>query len=173
MEKIKRLLLSLYQFGFFVFEVMRGNCRFSPRLVIGDWPHSKSRAKYLILGTITNVGEDHILTEAWGRIYPLKSCPQREFFRKLKDCEQLDTDYYYMTTKENLDSITFEGWLADRTQLWEQFREDSKDFTPIAIRQFNNKFIIQDGAHRISICSLLGQESFELGIGLWKFGNNL
>jgi len=170
-ETIKKLLLSLYQLGFFALEALKGRARFNPRIVVGDWPHSKSRARYLILGTI-DVTEDQILTEVWGRTYPFENCPQKEFFRKLKDGEEIELDPYFLENKAKIESQEFDGWLQDRLQLWRQFRIQSRSFTPIAIRHRCGKFIIQDGAHRMSIASINSLGSFDLGIVFWKFKNN-
>jgi len=161
----KRIGFSLVQAAFFAFEILRGKGRFRPRIVVGDWPYSEQRTKYLILGTML-VDEEQILVENWGKIYKLGACPQKEFFRKLDCGEDVQADPYYNETKEQLDYTAFEAWLRVKTELWESFNQEPGDFTPIAIRHSIRQFVVQDGAHRLSLRSLRGYNSHRLGIGL-------
>jgi hypothetical protein len=163
----KKVLFLLVQLFFFTLEALKGNCRLRPRVVVGDWPHSKSRVKYFILGTMT-VSEDRILVENWGRIYELRACPQKEFFRKLDCGEHIQTDPYFDECAKRLDDTDFTAWLNDRLELWESFNKESREFIPIAIRYSNRQFIVQDGAHRLSLRSLRGHDSHLLGISLWN-----
>ena len=113
------------------------------------------------------VDEEQILVENWGKIYKLGACPQKEFFRKLDCGEDLQADPYYTESKERLDEAAFNAWLSVKLELWENFNQDPRDFTPIAIRCSIGQFIVQDGAHRLSLRSLRGYNSHTLGIGLW------
>lgn len=162
-----RIGFSLVQAAFFAFEILRGRCRFRPRIVLGGWPDSEQRTKYLILGTML-VDEEQILVENWGKIYKLEACPQKEFFRKLDCGEDVQADPYYNETKEQLDHTAFEAWLRGKMELWESFSQEPRDFTPIAIRHSIRRFVVQDGAHRLSLRSLRGYKAHTLGIGLWE-----
>lgn len=162
----RRIGFSLVQIAFFAFEFLRKKCRFRPRIVVGDWSYSEQRTKYLIIGTML-VDEEQILVENWGKLYKLGACPQKEFYRKLDCGEDVQADPYYIETKERLDHTAFEAWLRVKTELWENFNQEPRDFTPIAIRHSIRHFIVQDGAHRLSLRSLRGYNFHVLGIGLW------
>lgn len=166
--RIRKVIFSLVQVAFFTFEILKGNCRFRPRVVVGDWSHSEWRAKYLILGTMI-VDEEQIFVENWGKIYKLGACPQKEFFRKLDCGEDIQADPYYTESMERLDVAAFEAWLLVKLELWESFNQDPRDFTPIAIRHSIGHFVVQDGAHRLSLRSLRGHNSHMLGVGLWDY----
>jgi len=162
----RRIGFSLVQVTLFAFEILRGKCRFRPRIVVGDWPHSDQRTKYLILGTMI-VDEEQILVENWGKLYKLGACPQKEFFRKLDCGEDVQADPYCTETRERLDEAQFNAWLSLKLELWENFNQEPRYFTPIAVRHSMRRFVVQDGAHRLSLRSLRGYTSHTLGIGLW------
>jgi len=164
----RRIGFLLVQVTFFAFEILRGKCRFRPRIVVGDWPHSEQRTKYLILGTMV-VDDEQILVENWGKIYKLGACPQKEYFRKLDCGEDVQADPYWTESKERLDEAQFNAWLRDRLELWENFNREPRDFTPIAIWHSNRHFMIEDGAHRLALRSLRSCNSHTLGIRLWIF----
>ena len=164
--RIRKVIFSLAQVAFFTIEIVKGNCRFGPRVVLGDWSHSEWRTKYFILGTMV-VDEEQILVENWGKIYKLAVCPQKEFFRKLDCGEDVQADPYYTESMKRLNVVAFEAWLRVKLELWENFNQDPRDFTPIAVRHSMRRFVVQDGAHRLSLRSLRGYNSHTLGIGLW------
>jgi len=164
---LRKFLFSLVQAIFFTVGVFIGRCRFGPTVVVGDWPHSEWRATYFILGT-TMVAEERIFVENWGKLYRLSACPQKEFFRKLDSGEDIHSDPYYLETKERLDVATFEAWLRFKLELWQNFKENPREFTPIAVRRSMRQFLVQDGAHRLSLRSLRGNDSHILGIALWE-----
>jgi hypothetical protein len=166
--RIRKVIFSLVQVAFFTIGILKGNCRFRPRVVMGDWSHSEWRAKYFIIGTMI-IDEEQIFVENWGKKYNLGECPQKDFFRKLDCGEVVQADPYYIESKERLDDAAFKTWFRDRLELWENFNQESRDFTPIAIRHSNRHFVIQDGAHRLSLRSLRGYNSHTLGIGLWEY----
>jgi hypothetical protein len=165
---IRRIVNSVVQVTFFTFGILKGNCHFRPRVVVGGWSHSEWRSKYFIIGTMI-IDEEQILVENWGDIYKLGACPQKEFFRKLDCGEVVQADPYYTESKERLDDATFNSWFRDRLELWENFNQEPKDFIPIAIRHSNSHFVIQDGAHRLSLRSLRGYNSHTVGIGIWEY----
>ena len=157
----------MIQVAFFARGIVKGTCRFGPRIVMGDWSHSEKRTKYFILGTMV-VNEEEILVENWGKIYPLARCPQREFYRKLDCGEHIQADPYYAESMKRLNVAEFEAWLRVKLELWENFKQDPKEFTPIAVRYSKTHFMVQDGAHRLSLRSLSGIDNHELGIGFWN-----
>jgi hypothetical protein len=167
-RRFRKAVFSLVQVAFFALGIPKGNCRFRPRVVVGDWSHSKRRAKYLIVGTVI-VDEDQVFVENWGEIYKLGASPQKEFFRKLEYGEDIHGDPYYIKTKQQLDAVAFKAWLHLKLELWENFKPDHRDFTPVAVRQSDRRFLVQDGAHRLSLRSLRGYNSHTLGIGLWDY----
>jgi hypothetical protein len=167
-SRFRKVLFSLSQIIFFTAGILEGKSRFGPRVVVGDWPHSKSPARYLILGTAI-IAEDKIFVENWGKLYRLGACPQKEFFRKLNCGEDIRTDPYYIESKERLDSSEFDAWLHLKLELWRNFNKDPRDFTAIAVRRSMRRFLVQDGAHRLSLSSLRGSDSHVLGIGLWDY----
>ncbi len=169
---IRRIVNSVVQATYFTFEILRGKCRFRPRIVVGDWPHSDQRTKYLIFGTMI-VDEEQILVENWGKLYKLGACPQKEFFRKLDCGDDVQADPYYNETKERLDDVQFNEWFRNRLELWKNFKQEPTDFIPIGIRYSTNYFVIQDGAHRLSIRSLRGYTFHTLGVKLWSFDQRL
>lgn len=158
----------MVQAMFFIVGLLKGKCRFRPMVVEGDWPNSEWRARYFVLGT-TMVAEERILVENWGKIYRLGTCPQKEFFRKLDSGDDIRTDPYYLESKARLDDVTFEAWLRLKLELWQDFNEDPRRFIPIAVRRSMREFMVQDGAHRLSLRSLRGYDPHILGIGLWEY----
>jgi hypothetical protein len=166
--QLKKFFFSLFQLMFFTAGVLKGECRFGPTVVVGDWPHSEWRSRFLILGT-TIVAEERIFVENWGKIYRLGACPQKEFFRKLDAGEDIHADPYYLESKKRLDADAFQAWLCLKLELWQNFKQDPGDFTPIAVRRSMRQFLVQDGAHRLSLRSLRGNESHILGIKLLEY----
>lgn len=167
-SQIKKFLYSVVQVIIFVIGVLKGKCRFRPMVVEGDWPNSEWRTRYFIVGT-TIVAEERILVENWGKIYRLETCPQKEFFRKLDSGEDIRTDSYYLESKARLDDVTFEAWLRSKLELWQDFNESPRKFIPIAVRRSIREFMVQDGAHRLSLRSLRGNHFHTLGIRLWEY----
>lgn len=167
---LKEIGFSIVQLWYFSIELSRGSATFHPEVVEGDWPHSKRRAKFLVLGTI-QVKDEDVYTQLWETTYKLSSSPQKEFFRKLDSGLDIETDPYYLSARERLDEDTFDQWLRDRLSLWENYRKDPWEAQAIAVRVSKTGYMVEDGAHRLSLRSLDGFSSHVLRLRLWSFKN--
>lgn len=123
----------------------------------------------MILGELI-LKDSETYTEVDGKMYPLDTCPQRNFFEKLDRNKRLASDPYYLLAKSTLDEADFEFWLETRKNLWTNFIVDTADFTPIATMNLEGKFVVVDGAHRLALRSLRGHPSHRVALSLWAFG---
>lgn len=165
---IRRLLFSAFQALTFLLSAVRGNARFGLRLVECDWPHSRRRRKFLIVGTI-NVDKKKIRVKIGDELYTLTECPQRAFFTDLDNgLPVVETSYFKLASKLYLD-VDLDQWFRDKSRLWQEFSPETLDFTPVAVRTPRNLYIVEDGAHRLALSDLRGIEAYQVGISLWYF----
>lgn len=156
------------QLWYYTLEFSRGRATFRPEIVQGDWSHSKRRAKFLVLGT-SRVKDENIDVRLWDTPHKLSNCPQKEFFRKLDRGIDIESDPYYLLARERLDQEAFDAWLGDRLALWKNYRNEPWEAQAIAVRVSKTGYLVEDGAHRLSLRSLDGFSTHALRLRLWSF----
>lgn len=166
---LRKLIFSALQLILFTTESLKGRGKFGPKIIECGWPHSVSRAKFLVVGTV-EVHQNEIFCKVLGGRHKLKDAPQRRFFQAIESGQGLTEDPYYLNARLVLGSEEeFQSWLRDKVALAESFKAAPLQFIPIAVRDLRGDYIVEDGAHRLSLQSLLGYETHTLGISLWDF----
>lgn len=165
---IKKILFSAFQVSTFFVGAARGNAQLGARFVECDWPHSKSRRKFLIIGTL-NVDEKKIRIKIGNELYPIRKSPQRQFFKDLDAGVPFGATQYFELVTSLYGDIDFDQWFGDKVRLWEEFIPETLDFTPVSVRTVRGLYIVEDGAHRLALSSLRGVERFDMGVSIWHF----
>lgn len=165
---IKKLIFSVYQASGFIVQIFRGTAHFAPRIIECDWPHSQSRRRFFIIGVL-DVHESALRIRLDGVLYPTTICPQRMFFQELDQGKIVESTSYYGLVTRLYHDVDFDEWFRDKLTLWENFRFDDSEFTPVAVRASKDIYIVEDGAHRLALKSLRGIENHLVGISLWSF----
>ena len=163
---IKKVIFSFIQANLFLYEPVRGKGQLDLRVVSCSWPGDDSVTRFLVLGTMTLPAES-IFTKVSGALYPLNSSPQREFFSKLEEGADMRDNLYYSVGRSLLNDQEFQVWLDRRSSLLWDFSPSDPEFLPVVVRRNSKQYVIEDGAHRLSLRSLRGFESHKVGIGIW------
>ncbi len=166
---IRKLLFSAYQVGMFFYEYLRGGAEFRPRMVQFGWPETPWQGKFLVIGSL-QVAETMLLTKVGESVYSIGQCPQKAFFQKLSQGQGIENDFYYKFNKQSLRESEFDLWLRTREQLLKEFNPLDREFLPVVVRISRMKFIVEDGAHRLSLRSLHGISSHRVEISIWYLG---
>jgi len=167
---IKRLIFSFLQAAAFLRKFFQGNGTFSIQVIVGDWPHSKCRRRFLVIGYV-NLIESEIIVQIGEKYYQLSQSPQIEFFRNLDEGIKIDeTSYYALLQPLFDDARDLEHSLLDKYRLWEKFEPNCQASTPVVTQSARKCFIVEDGAHRLALQSLRGITSHRVAISIWYFG---
>jgi hypothetical protein len=165
---LRKFAFSVAQGCAFYLEVLRGRGRVGWKIVECDWPHSPTRARFLILGVL-EIPEDKIFCKVWGKTYKLSKAPQRNFYQCLDKGEDIKSDPYYLESKAKLDDQSFQLWLNDRLALRRSYQADPFTFTPVVVRTSVDTYIVEDGGHRLALQSLRGKRTHLVGVSVWNF----
>lgn len=170
MTIVKRLTFATYQAFFFLIEVLRGKAKLSPQFLNTGWPGSPWRSRFFLIGFFT-VAEEQLFVKVENDIYPLASCPQKEFFRTMSLGQDLTNDYYYSMVRTGLDEEGLSYWLEKKIELRSSYEKQPWLFTAVIVRVSKNRFVVEDGAHRLALSNLSGERSYRVGVSLWNFNS--
>ena len=168
MSTAKKLIFSLFQLWIFLKLVLQGKGRFGPKVLECGWPGSKWQSKFLIVGSVV-IPDSHIYLRVEDRDYLLEESPQRVFFQKLRQGIGVSNDYYFCVAQRLLDEKDLSYWFETKVELASTFSSKTSPFTPIGVCLAKNYFVIEDGAHRLALSSLMGQTAHRLSVSLWNF----
>jgi hypothetical protein len=166
---IKKVLFSAYQVGMFFLDYVNGEAKFRPRIVKFGWPGTPWQGKFLVIGSM-QVEETMLFTQVGDLLCNLSECPQRVFFQRLSEGQDLESDFYFSANKRALEESEFSLWLETRRELLEKFDALDSGFSPVVVRSSRKKFIVEDGAHRLSLKSLRGIRTHRVEISVWYLG---
>lgn len=163
---IRKLAFAIIQACRFTFYTLPRGGKFHLRVLECGWP--EWRTKYLVIGT-ADIRSKDLYLEVLGDFWPLDESPQKWFFKRLEDGEELHQDIYWQKVRAFLNEEEFENWEARKRHLLQNFDVDLSVELPIAVIKRNGVFIVQDGAHRLALRSLRGRETHTVAISLWPF----
>lgn len=165
---MKRLIFATYQAFFFLIEVLRGKAKFKPEIVDTGWPGSPWRSRFFLIGFIT-AAEGQLFVKVENELYPLGSCPQRDFFLAIRLGQDLTSNYYYSVARSQLNDEALSYWLEKKIELQSSYDYQPWPFSAVVVRVSKKRFVVEDGAHRLALSSLSGARSYRVGVSLWNF----
>lgn len=168
---LKRLLFATYQALVFLIEVLRGRAELKLEVVDTGWPDSRWKSRFLIIG-YRDVTQNQIFMRVGGTLYPLESCPQKEFFRSLKLGLELESNYYYSVARRELGEEELTSWIQQKTKLMSDYTSTPWQFSAIVVRKSKDCLIVEDGAHRLALSNLNGTPIHKVGVSLWSWRRN-
>lgn len=146
---------------------LKADGKLDVRIMECGWPDSRWKSKFLVIGSL-NLHESQIFTKVENKLFSLHGSPQRQLFQNLDHRDDFSNLYYYKVARRTLNDEDFAFWLRTKTHLWEEFNVGSEEFTPVGILKFNQKLIVEDGAHRLALRSLRGLQNHRVAISIWS-----
>lgn len=163
----KKTFHALLQIALFFSMFLKADGKIDVRVIECGWPNSRWKSRFVMIGSL-HIDERHIFTKVENKLFSLQDSPQRQFFQRLDQREDLSDVHYYKVAKQILNDEDFAFWIRTKTSLWEKFNVEAAEFTPVGILNFNHQLIVEDGAHRLALRSLRGYKSHRVAISVWS-----
>lgn len=163
----KKTSHALLQIALFFSMFLKADGKLDVRIIECGWPDSRWKSRFLVIGSL-QLHESQIFTKVENKLFSLHDSPQRQFFQNLDQRENFSNLYYYKVARQSLNDEDFAFWLQTKTQLWEEFDVESEEFTPVGILKFDQKLIVEDGAHRLALRSVRGFQNHRVTISVWS-----
>lgn len=144
-----------------------GKAQLTPRIIVGDWPSSSSRRKYLTLVT-TDLSPESIYVYVGEDLVSLASSPQRRFFAELAAGAAAQQTAYIKNLSRHMSDIAIADFIRDKTRLWADLQRTEAITTPAVSFITVHKFVVEDGAHRLAALTELGHTELTVGISIWS-----
>ena len=166
----KKLVHACYQSALFLSLIGRADAVLGVKVVECGWPDSRWRSRFLVIGCV-ELHESKIYTKVEDKLFLLNQSPQRAFFESLDSEKLISDNYYFKVAEKSLNDEDFRFWLRTKTELWESFDVDEKDFLPVGILRHKGDFIVEDGAHRLALRSIKGLRFTRVAVSIWSFSS--
>jgi hypothetical protein len=134
--------------------------------IYGDWLGDPRRRRFLV-ATIAEIDIHEIWVVLNGQKFPLDCSPQRRFFDQLDSgVDVLQTEYAQLISRVYAPE-EYRRILSRQLGLYRQFTEPCSRNLPIVSISTGGRFVVEDGAHRLSLMASRGQKKFRVGVSYW------
>jgi hypothetical protein len=146
--------------------VLAGKATWHWRQIHGDWPGDPRRRTFLV-AIAANLEANEIWVVFDGQKFLLDRSPQKRFFDQLHSGVNVVQTEYAKSIAEVYPPEEHRRILSRQLDLYRQFSKPSLGNLPVISILGGGRYIVEDGAHRLSLMASRGQKEFVVGVSYW------